>query len=179
MTYQKSTGKLPRVFNHFLGTGGNDAPWMTTMDPHVAETDYYVTPPVGEVWEVRKLLCSYEAENLMEVEQFGVDFALNGGISIVVSRAGVEQVLNYGLPIQSNGDFAVCGFNVTWEEHPIFKFPENERVGAILRFEQMFGAPLVLRYGDKLIVRYLADSDTSALYEGYWTASGISHHYAT
>jgi len=174
--YLIPTGLVSQPFSHILGTGGNDTGDMLACDGHGDPADYYVAPPTGQKWHVYRLLMSLEGEDGMEIEQYGDQTALVGGIMIIVSRAGVEQTLNALVPLKANWDFGKVGFDVKWEVHDGLKIVENERVHAELRFDDM-GCPLVLFPGDKLIARFLLDSDTSGLYEHYWSATGSSHAY--
>ena len=165
--------KWPRVFSHLAGSTGNDSGTSNLTAAHVAQTDYYVSPPAGHRWEIHRVIISLEDDKGMEITEFGNAAALSGGIRLVVVRDGVEQVLNPGHAIQNNGDFGHLCYDVqrlTWAN------TAKEQAVARWTFARM-GAPICLMTGDKMIVRFLAGSDTSTLDELHFMFQGVDLSY--
>jgi len=170
---------LPRMFNHFAGSSGNDD-GINAVDAHAAQTDYYITPPEGSVYHVARLIFSIDDDKGMEIEEFGTRTALVGGISIVVSRydedteTSTEEVINEGMPIKNNGQFGHLCYDI---ERLAWANTTSEQAVARWTFSKS-GAPIVLNYQDKLIVRFLADSDTSAITLVHMAFQGVDLKYA-
>ena len=167
----------PRYLSHFAGSSGN-GDGIEMVAAHSSETDYYITPPLGEVWEIARAIFSWVDVKSFEIEEFGAQTALVGGISLVVSRlvdgVAVEETLNPGHPIKDNGDFGHLCYDVQW-----LKWANSTNEQAVARWTfSKGGAPIVLRYGEKLIVRFLANSDTSALIEIHTCFQGVNLAYA-
>lgn len=173
------TGKVPRVFSHFVGSAGNDAT-VNMVATHAAQLDYYVTPPIGHKWHLHRMIWSMVDAKSFEIEEFASRTALTGGISFVVSRynedtlTSTEEVLNHHHPIKDNGDFAHLMFNIQWLK---WAASTNEQMSARWNFDEM-GAPIVLNYLDKFIVRFLAASNTSAITTVHCAVQGVDLAYA-
>ena len=174
------TSLVPRPIAHFAGSSGNDT-GINQVNAHAAITDYWVTPPEGSKWHIHRGIFSLVDAKSFEIEEFASRTALVGGISIVISRysadtsSSTEQVLNYGHPIKDNGDFAHLMFDIQWLK---WANSTNEQMVARWNFDQM-GAPIVLNYLDKLIVRYIAASDTSGVTTVHTCFQGIDLAYAS
>lgn len=170
---------MSRMITHFAGTSGNDD-GIDAVDAHAAETDYYITPPEGSVWDIARMIVGLVDDKGFEIEEFGTRTALVGGISIVVSRlegvadAAVEQTLNPGLPIKNNGHFGHVCYDV---ERLAWANTTTEQAVVRWTFAKS-GSPIRLNYGDKLIVRFLADSDTSAMGAVNFCFQGVDYKYA-
>ena len=159
----------PRFFSHLAGSTGNDGGTINLIDAHAAQTDYYIQAPAGSRWEVARVIISLEGDKSFEITEFGDQTALVGGIRLVAVRNSVEQILNPGLAIQNNGDIAHICFDINW-----LKWANTAKEQWVSRWTfAKAGAPIVLNSEDKLIVRFLADSDTSGLDELRFMFQGV------
>jgi len=177
--YLIPTNHLPRPISFFAGTSGNnDGKHM--VNAHVAQTDYYVTPPVGHKWHIHRGIFSIVDDTAFEIEEFGAQTALGGGAYLIVSRwdadkgSADEQTLNALMPIKDNGDFGHIMFDVLWQR---FAATSSEQLVARWNFDQM-GAPLVMNYLDKLIVRFQAGDTTAGCTDVTCCFQGVDLAYA-
>jgi hypothetical protein len=161
---------IPRYFSYFAGSTGNSSGTINTTAAHAAETDYYIQPPAGQKWHVHRMIWSLVAAKGFEIEEYGDQTALVGGVSIVVSRNGTEEVLNSGHPFKDNGDLAHVCYDVSWLK---WTNTTNEQAVARWSFDKG-GGPIVLTSDDKLIVRFLAGSDTSGVTDNHWCFQGVN-----
>ena len=167
----------PRFFTVFAGSAGNDDTYNAN-GAHVAATDYYVTPPTGEKWEVARMIVSIYDTKGLEPETYDAGGALAQPLNLVLSRFNDEGVLEETVltaeGITQLHQWAHYCHDVTLHS---WTNTTNEAVTVRWTFSRA-GAPIVLKTGEKLIVRFAAGSDASDLLAHHFVFQGVSLAYS-
>jgi hypothetical protein len=158
----------PRPFSVFAGTSGNDDGYDAT-GAHGSQTDYYITPPSGSVWHISRLIVAVYDTKGLEPEKYTAAGALAQPINIYLSKYNdvgtLEETLLTKEGITQLHQWGHYCHDVTLQD---WTNTTNEAVTVRWTFAKA-GAPYVLKPGEKLIVRFTAGSNCSAL---------LAHHFA-
>jgi len=158
----------PRPFSVFAGSAGNDDTY-NAIDAHVAETDYYITPPAGQVWEIHRMIATIYDTKGLEAEKYTAAAALAQPLNLYLSKYNSEGTLVETLltaeGITQLHQWAHYCHDVTLQG---WTNATNEAVTVRWTFAKA-GAPYILHAGEKLIVRFTAGATCAAL---------LAHHFA-
>lgn len=113
-----------RIISRYLDTAGDGSGAKeATGDYSITPEEFYLQPPVNEVYQISRLLVSIEDTTGMVPEEYGnLGSALANGVSVSYEKDGVEVVdLTDGLPIKNNAQWGMLCFDVdvkNWANTP-------------------------------------------------------------
>lgn len=164
---------IPRFVTVFAGSAGNDDTYNAN-GAHAAQTDYYITPPAGEVWDISRMLVSVYDTKGLEPEGYTAAGALAQPLNLILSKYNdvgtlVETVLTAEGITQLHQWGHYC-FDV---EIKSWTNTTNEACLARWTFSKS-GQPIRLKAGEKLIIRFTAGSNCSALIAHHFVFQGVN-----
>lgn len=149
------------------GTGDKNA----NGDYSVTEGIFYIKPPVGEVYEIHRIIASIEDTAGMQAQEFGnLGAPLTNGLVLRLSDdTGVLADITDGLPVKTNAQFGQISYDVelkTWGSG-------NELLLVRFTFEKS-GQPIILRgdLGEKIEV--VCNDNLSGLLSQYFSVQGLN-----
>jgi len=167
----------PRFFSLFAGSAGNNDTYEANL-AHAAETDYYITPPLNSRFEVARLLVSVYDTKGFEPEEYGAGTALAAGIQVIVERLNLEGVLEEEVitpeaitQMHQWGHYCYDLQLQAWDN-------SSNQCAAIRWTFAKSRAPIVLKYGERLIVRCLAGCNCAHLLAHHFVFQRVDTGYA-
>tara|TARA_R110000796_G_scaffold251769_1_gene383934 strand:- start:1886 stop:2467 length:582 start_codon:yes stop_codon:yes gene_type:complete len=135
------------IVSRYLDTVGNGTGTKQALGNYATATPFFITPGVGEVYDITRLIVYIEDSSGMDNAKYGNIAALTNGITINSVVGGVTDDMTDGLAIKTNGQWK----RVCYDQHIDSTGAGNDSCAARWTFSAS-GVPIRLSYGDTLSV---------------------------